>query len=87
MRKLNLKNLWVAIKRNPVLNAFIGAVIVQFLSDLKTDQVDWAHITGYVAMLLFGVAARMFTTPSKEHKESVENLHSAIDQLRRGEKI
>lgn len=80
MRKLNLKNLWVAIKRNPVLNAFVAAVAVQFLSDLKTDQVDWAHITGYVAMLLLGVAARMLTVPSKEHNETIENLHRAIDQ-------
>lgn len=85
--KLNVRNIWVAIKRNPVINAFVAAVIVQFLSDLKTDQVDWPHILGYAAALLMGVAARMFTVPSKEHTETIENLHSAIDQLRKGDRI
>lgn len=68
---MNLLNrFWIAVQRNPVINAFVLAVLVQFLQDYRADAIDWAHIAGYLSALCLGVAARMFTVPAKEVPKS-----------------
>lgn len=61
-----LKQLWTSIKRNPVINAFFAAVMLQFFQDYRADAIDWAHFLGYIATLCLGVIARGFTVPAKE---------------------
>jgi hypothetical protein len=60
---------WKSIKRNPVINGFIAAVIGQLAHDYLANQIDWTNIIGYFGMLLIGVAVREFTVPYKEHLE------------------
>lgn len=63
------------VKRNPVLNAMLAAMVTQFLQDAQTNQIDWPHIVGYVAALFMGVWAREYVTPTKEIKgaEAIDN--------------
>lgn len=65
------RKLWKSVKRNPVLNFFVLTAIGQFSQDYITGNVDWDHFTGYVATVLIGVIARMFTVPVDEHKAEV----------------
>lgn len=82
-----MNRLWVSIKRNPVINAFLAAVLLQVLQDWRAGAIDWLHIFGYLATVCIAVAARMFAVPFKEHESTVANLHSTIDGLRRGERL
>jgi hypothetical protein len=70
--------LWVAIKRNPVINFFIAAVITQFSQDYIAGDIDWPHFSSYAATLCFGIAARLFTVPSSEHEETIDKLNLAL---------
>lgn len=79
-----MNSLWRSIKRNPVLNFFVAAAITQFSQDYIAGDIDWAHFTSYAATLAFGIAARMFVVPLRDHENTVNNLHLAIDQARKG---
>lgn len=59
---------WNSVKRNPVINAFVIATVAQIAHDYLADQIDWTNITGYISMVLIGVAARQFTVPASEVK-------------------
>lgn len=61
-----LKKLWVSAKRNPVINAFVAAALVQMYQDYMSNAIDWGHISGYLATLCFGIIARGFTVPASE---------------------
>lgn len=61
---------WNSIKRNPVINGFILAVLLQAFQDWRTNQIDTSHILGYAATLVLSVAVRQFTTPASEAKEA-----------------
>lgn len=76
-----LNSLWSRVKRNPVINAFLLAIAAQFFQDLEAGAIDWQHLLGYFATLCFGVMAREFTVPEKEHRQSVEALGSANREL------
>lgn len=76
--KSTLTNIWVAIKRNPVINAFLIAVATQVFQDWREGQIDFAHIWGYLGMVCIAVATRTFTVPEKEHHETVTNLHTEL---------
>ena len=81
-----LRKTLLSIKRNPVINAFLLAVLVQVLQDWRANNIDFAHIFGYLATVCIAVATRMFVVPFREHENTLVNLHATIDQLRRGEK-
>lgn len=83
--RATITNVWTAIKRNPVINAFLMAVGLQVLQDWRAGDIDFAHLFGYLATVVLAVATRMFTVPFKEHAETVDNLHSEIRS--RGENI
>lgn len=65
-----LSDLWRRVKRNPVINAFIAAIIVQFINDYTSGNVDWQHITAYVGTLVLGAIARSFVVPKKEAEQA-----------------
>ncbi len=69
------RKLWKSVKRNPVLNFFVLTAIGQFSQDYITGNVDWDHFTGYVATVLIGVIARMFTVPVDKHEAEVEKAY------------
>ena len=80
-----MNRIWTSIRRNPVINAFILAALAQLSQDYIAGDIDFAHILSYLATLCFGVMARGFAVPLTEHEDTIDNLHSAIDQLRKGE--
>lgn len=61
-----VRRAWFVIRRNPVINAFMVAVLIQFLQDLRANAIDWPHFAGYASALLLGVMARTFTVPKAE---------------------
>lgn len=71
-----LKKFWHSVKRNPVLNFFILTAIGQFTQDYLNHNIDVDHFAGYVATLLIGVIARMFTVPTNEHYDKVDAAYS-----------
>lgn len=72
---------WNAVRRNPVVNAFVIAAATQFFQDWRAGNIDTAHILGYVSMLVISVAARQFTVPTKEHEETKALVSKAIVNL------
>lgn len=83
-----LRNIWISIRRNPVIVAFVTAALVQFAQDYVANDIDWAHFASYAAMLCFGIAARMFTVPASEHETTIANLHRAIEfETRKGDAL
>ena len=75
-----LKNFWVSVRRNPVINAFLIAVALQVFQDWRMGNIDFAHILGYLATTFIAVATRYFTVPEKEHFQEVVNLHAEIQK-------
>ena len=75
-----MKRLWVSIKRNPVVNAFLLAVLVQVLQDWRGNNIDFAHIFGYLATVCIAVATRMFVVPIEEHEDAKEKA-AKVDKL------
>lgn len=75
--RTTIANVWTSIKRNPVINAFLGAVVLQVLQDWRAGNIDFAHIFGYLATVCLAVVARTFTVPYNEHVETVENFEIA----------
>lgn len=82
-----LRNIWSAVKRNPVLIAFLTAVAAQVFQDWQTNNIDWTHFWGYIFTVFVSIIARNFTVPAREHSDTVDNLHSAIDRMRKGERL
>lgn len=74
---------WKSVRRNPVINAFLLAMLAQFAHDYFAKQVDWTNIVGYVAMVFIGVATRMFTVPEKEHAEVTAHRDTLAEDLNR----
>ena len=75
-----LRKFWRSVKRNPVINAFIVAVLVQLLQDYRANAIDWAHFAGYFAMLCIAVAARQFTVPNDEHQQLKSQVSRIVVQ-------
>lgn len=75
------KKFWTGVKRNPVINAFIVAVLMQLFQDWQANTIDWPHFWGYLFTLSLSIMARSFTVPAKEHEEKVLGLHVAIQEL------
>lgn len=73
-----VRNIWVSIKRNPVVIAFLVAVGSQAFQDWQNNKIDVSHIWGYAVMLFISVAARQFTVPAKEHEDTVDSLHEEL---------
>lgn len=71
-----LKNLWISVKRNPVINAFVFAVATQVAHDYLAHEIDWTNILGYISTLLVGVFVRSFVVPLSEHRDVVSKLIS-----------
>lgn len=70
-----VKKLWNSIKRNPVINFFVLTAIGQMAQDYILGNIDWEHITGYVATVCIGVLARMFVVPVEEHEDKVQDAY------------
>lgn len=66
-----VQKFWKSIKRNPVINGFIAAVITQFAYDYAANRIDWTNILSYVGMVCIGVAVRGFVVPLREHEEEI----------------
>lgn len=71
----SLKSIVRAIKRNPVINAFLMAVVIQVLQDGLAGNIDRAHIFGYLGMVCIAVATRMFVTPTREAEDAKANAY------------
>jgi hypothetical protein len=67
-----------SVRRNPVINAFVAAALVQLLQDYKADAINWGHFSGYLATLCLGIVARGFTVPAKENEELKASVSEAI---------
>lgn len=76
-----MNRLWVSIKRNPVINAFLAAVLLQVLQDWQANNIDWPHIFGYLATVCIAVAARMFVVPVEKHEDLKELVSKTIVNL------
>jgi hypothetical protein len=68
------RKIWHSIKRNPVVNFFVLTAIGQMSQDYLTGQIDFEHITGYIATVLIGIIARMFTVPVTEHEDMIDKI-------------
>lgn len=68
------KTAWQKIKRNPVLNAMVLAMVTQFLQDWRAGNLDLWHSIGYIAGIALGVWAREFTVPEKKHREAIDRI-------------
>jgi hypothetical protein len=76
-----LKKLWITVRRNPVINAFLAAVAIQIAHDALANQIDWTNILGYLATVLLGVMARALVTPNAKHEETKELVSKVIVRL------
>lgn len=79
-----LAKLWVSIRRNPVINAFLFAVATQIGHDFFANQIDWTNIVGYLAMVGLAVMARGFTVPAKEHERLTDNYKKVLSNVVEG---
>lgn len=79
-----IKKFWQSVKRNPVIMGFAAAVATQFFQDWRANQIDTAHILGYLSAMILSVAVRQFTIPVQDHQKFVNNrnedLAKAYDQ-------
>lgn len=69
-----MNKIWGSIKRNPVINAFMAAVLFQLTQDYLAHEINWAHFAGYFATLCLGVIARGFTVPLSKHEDLKDEM-------------
>lgn len=82
-----MKSLWHRIQRNPVINAFVLAMVTQLLHDYLANQIDWTNIAGYLATVFIGIWARENVVPLKEHKALKETLDANFKASTDGRRI
>lgn len=75
-----ITKLWKPVRRNPVINAFLFAVVTQIGHDFFANQIDWTNIVGYLAMVGMAVMAREFTVPNKEHQRVTGNYKKVLSK-------
>lgn len=76
-----LRTLGRIIKRNPVINGFIVAMLAQFAHDYMANEIDWTNIAGYFATLFIAVAVRERTVPLGDHEKKVAKLMDTNSKL------
>ena len=72
--KRTLTKFWISVKRNPVINGYLIAIALQIYLDYTTNNIDFAHILGYLATVVMSVAVREFTVPLSEHLSFMKQL-------------
>lgn len=68
-----MNSLWKTIKRNPIINVAVIAIIAQAIVEAMGDgKYDLREIATYALQLSLAYVAREFTVPYEEHKKEVE---------------
>lgn len=73
-----MKRLWKSIKRNPIINTVLVAIVAQAIVEAMEDgHYDLRTISTYALQLSLAYVAREFTVPHKEYKEEVKRVHQS----------
>lgn len=70
------RRLWVSVKRNPVINTVLVAIVAQAIVEAMEDgKYDLRTIATYVLQLSLAYVAREFVVPFKEHRKEVREAY------------
>lgn len=69
------RKIWSSVKRNPVINAAIVAIIGQAITQaIENGHYDVKTIATYALQLSLAYVAREFTVPVKEHENALNEI-------------
>lgn len=65
-----MKRLWKSIKRNPIINTVLVAIVAQAIVEAMEDgHYDLRTISTYALQLSLAYVAREFTVPHSDYKD------------------
>lgn len=74
-----LKKFWKSVKRNPIINAALAAIVLQALQSATEDgKFSLGEVGGYLLQFGFAYVAREFTVPLRENRELKDKFSEAL---------